>query len=313
MAKLLTEKNGETYWKDVTVTDTPADLKGLLNETRWSILKLLAERPRYPAAIADELDMHEQKVYYHIRELESQGIISVADRKEKGGAVAKYYTVEDHAWALELPYGDERVSDIGMTADSGPLRSFLRPFIQNGACNADIVVGSPDPHGPHQVRSRDAHLATDLGLFLGQYGAFDTGRTRQDVEVKAAADFTGNLILLGGPLTNMVTAEVNAHLPVKFATENFPFRKVESEISGQEYTDGAVGFIARAAHPDDPSSSVLVLAGVRLKGTRAAVMALTEHHDDLLDGYEGEEKWGAVVRGRDMDGDGKIDDIEILE
>ncbi|MDY6766205.1 MAG: helix-turn-helix domain-containing protein [Candidatus Nanohaloarchaea archaeon] len=313
MARLVTEKDGETYYKTVRIEDSPAALRGLLNDTRWEILKLLAERPRYPAEMADELDMHEQKVYYHVRELEDAGMITVAEREERGGAVAKYYTVEDYAYALELPYGDERLADFSLAEEPEQLRTFLHPFVANGAINADIVVGSPDPHGPHQVRSRDAHLASDLSLFLGQYGSFERMRTREDVAVKNSGDFSGNLVLVGGPLTNMVTAEVNPHLPVKFETENFPFRKLVSEATGDVYDDDAHGFIARAPNPDDPGSYVLVLAGVRLKGTRAAVMALTEQHDRVLADYDGEDKWGAVVQGRDMDGDGAIDDIEVLE
>ncbi|MDY6769860.1 MAG: helix-turn-helix domain-containing protein [Candidatus Nanohaloarchaea archaeon] len=313
MARLLKEQDGETYYKSVRLEESPGALRGLLNETRWQILTLLAERPRYPAEVADELGMHEQKVYYHVRELEDAGMIRVVEREEKGGAVAKYYTVEDYAYALELPYGDERLADFSLAEEPEALREFLHPFIANGAVNADIVVGSPDPHGPHQVRARDAYLASDLSLFLGQYGAFDRMRTREDVAVNSAGDFSGNMVLVGGPLTNLVTDHVNAHLPVRFETENFPFRELVSDATGETYDDDADGFIARAPNPDDPEHHVLVLAGVRMKGTRAAVMALTEHHDEVLSDYDGEDKWGRVVRGKDMDGDGTVDDIEILE
>ncbi|MFB6076510.1 MAG: hypothetical protein ABEK12_00070, partial [Candidatus Nanohaloarchaea archaeon] len=79
------------------------------------------------------------------------------------------------------------------------------------------------------------------------------------------------------------------------------------------YSEDATGFLAKTPHPDHPSSSVMVLAGVRRKGTVAALQALTEHHEPVLAGYEGEDKWATVVRGLDMDGDGKIDDVEVLE
>ncbi|MDY6776789.1 MAG: helix-turn-helix domain-containing protein [Candidatus Nanohaloarchaea archaeon] len=313
MAKLLKEKNGEKYFKEVRLEDSPADLKGLMNETRWEILRKLAERPRYPAEIASELGVHEQKVYYHIRELEDSGMIEVSEKEEKGGAVAKYYTVSDYGYALELPYGDEKVADFDVAEEPRSLRDFLHPFISNGSINSEVVVGSPDQHGPHQVRSRDAHLASDLGMFLGQYGSYGGMRTREDVEVKAEEDFGGNMVVLGGPLTNMVTARFNPYLPVKFDTEKFPFRSLKSEGTGKEYSQDSDGFVAKTPNPDSSGDHILVLAGVRLKGTEAAVMALTEHHDRLLEDYEGEDKWAAVVRGKDMDGDGEIDEIEILE
>ncbi|MFB6265759.1 MAG: ArsR/SmtB family transcription factor [Candidatus Nanohaloarchaea archaeon] len=313
MARLLKERNGETYFKEVRLEESPEKLKGVLNETRWEILKKLAERPRYPAEIAEELGMHEQKVYYHIRQLEDADMIEVSEKEERGGAVAKYYKVRDHGYVLELPYGDERVADFDVSEEPEKLRKFLNPFVSNGELNAEMVVGSPDPHGPHQVRARDAHLASDLGMFLGQYGSFNGMKTREDVDVKSSGDLSGNMILLGGPLTNMVTSEFNPYLPVKFDTEKFPFRSLKSEVTGNEYSEDADGFLARTPNPESPGDHVMVLSGVRLKGTKAAVMALTEFHDKVLEGYEGEEKWARVVRGRDMDGDGEIDEIEILE
>ncbi|MFB6076511.1 MAG: ArsR/SmtB family transcription factor, partial [Candidatus Nanohaloarchaea archaeon] len=225
---LLKEKDGTTYAKEVRISDDPADLKGLLNETRWEILELLAERPRYPAAIAEEMGVHEQKVYYHIRELESAGFIEVTDREERGGATAKYYSVIDDAYALELPYGDERLADVGVTSAPSSLRSFLTPFVRNGEMAAEIVVGSPDPHGPHQVRARDAPIAVDLALFLGQYGSFTGSATREDVDIRSGNGTGGNLILVGGPLTNLVTADMNPYLPVRFETDNFPYREITS-------------------------------------------------------------------------------------
>lgn len=313
VAKLLKDHDGKTYVKDVRVEDTPEQLKGLLNETRWKILTLLAERPRYPAAIADELGVHEQNVYYHIRELEAAGIIDIVEQQERGGAIAKYYGVRDYGFVLELPFGEERLVDFNLPEEPETLRSLITPFVANGNVNARIVVGSPDPHGPHQVRSRDAHLATDIGLFLGQYGSMTDPATVLDVDLKSSGDTSGNLVLLGGPLTNMITADVNAHLPIKFRTDQFPFRNIVSEQSGNEYTDDAVGFISKAPNPDDPESSLLIVAGVRMKGTRAAVLALTQYAEKIFAGYEGEDKWGVVVQGKDMDGDGRIDDVEVLE
>ncbi len=313
MERLLTENDGKLYYKEVRVEQDPGALKGLLNETRWQILQLLAERPRYPADIADELDMHEQNVYYHIRELKESGMIEVVEKKERGGAVAKYYGVTDHGFVLDLPYGSQRMTDISMTEEPGYIRDFLRPFVTDGSINTRIVVGAPDTHGPHQVRSRDAHHATDIGLFLGQYGSFTGRKTVLDVDVKSADSFAGNMVVLGGPLTNMVTSKFNGHMPIKFQKENFPFREIESAQTGKTYTEDAVGFINKFPNPDDPESSVMAVAGVRMKGTAAAVLALTEFTEDVLEAYDGEEKWGTVVQGKDMDGDGQIDAIDVLE
>jgi hypothetical protein len=200
-----------------------------------------------------------------------------------------------------------------MTEEPGYIRDFLRPFVMDGSINTRIVIGAPDPHGPHQVRARDAHLATDVGLFLGQYGSFTGRKTVLDVDVKSAEIFDGNMVLLGGPLTNMVTSKFNGHMPITFRKENFPFREIASTQTGDTYTDDAVGFINKFPNPEDPESSILAVAGVRMKGTTAAVLALTEFTDQVLDNYDGEEKWGTVVQGKDMDGDGDIDAVDVLE
>lgn len=313
MPRLVWQEDGEAYAKPVRVEDSPDRLRGLLNDTRWKILQMIAERPRYPAEIADHLDVHEQNVYYHVRALADDGFITVDREEERGGAVAKYYTVTDHGFALELPQGREHIDDLSTMQESQILHTFFQPFIQDGSIAARIVVGSPDPHGPHQVRARDTHLAADLGLFLGQFGQYTGKHTVHDTTLKAAGDYAGNLLLLGGPLTNMVTAAVNEDLPIRFDTADFPFRKVVAEPSGTTYTDDAVGFICRIPNPHDPGSIIVVVAGVRMKGTNAAVQALTEDYETVLGAYDGGERWGVVVKGKDMDGDGTIDAVDVLE
>ena len=42
----------------------------LSSELAQKILKIIADKPSYPKEIAKNLKVHEQKVYYHIRNLE---------------------------------------------------------------------------------------------------------------------------------------------------------------------------------------------------------------------------------------------------
>lgn len=314
MARLLKEKNGDLYYKELNLEKDPEKLKTLLNDTRWDILKILAEKPSYPAEISKKLDIHEQKVYYHIKQLKKSGIIKLERKEERGGSLAKYYSVKDYAFALELPFGDEKLLDFPVEKKSERLREFLKPFIRNGKVNCNIVVGSPDPHGPHQVRGRDGHFAVDLALLLGQYGSLPSGfATKQDVEVKAESSFKENLILVGGPLTNTITAKINNYLPVRFESEQFPYRKLISDKTGKKYKEENTGIISKIPNPEDPEKSILVVAGVRLSGTRASVLALTEFKEELLEEYNKEDSWARVFQGKDMDGDGKVDSLEFLE
>jgi len=314
MAYLIKRKDGQLYSKDVRLAEDPESLKPLLSETSWSILKIIAQKPTYPAQIARQLGTQEQKVYYHIKQLKKAGIIEVERKEEQGGSLAKYYRVKDHAFALELPFGDERLLDLPLEKKSEKLTRFLKPLVSNGQINCKIVVGSPDAHGPHQVRGRDGHYAVDLALVLGQHGSLPSGfTTKLDVEVKAENSFAENMILVGGPLTNTLTSEVNSHLPVRFEAEKFPYRELISNRTGQTYREDNVGLIAKIPNPHDQEKFIITLAGVRYTGTGAAILALSDFRDKVFDDYEGEDTWARVVLGKDMNGDGKTDSIEILE
>ena len=62
-----------------------SQLKSISSDLAQKILKILSKGESYPKEIAKQLKMHEQKVYYHIRNLEKAGIIKIL-REEKDGA-----------------------------------------------------------------------------------------------------------------------------------------------------------------------------------------------------------------------------------
>ena len=314
MAILIKEKDDQFFQKNITLTSNPEDLKGLLNETRWNILKTIAEKPRYPAQIAKILKIHEQKVDYHIKQLEAKGLIEVKTREEISGALAKYYNIKSYAYALELPYGDEKISDFSPKDTTDSTRQFLYPFIKGGILNSKIVVGSPDPHGPYQVRARDSHYAIDIALFLGQFAKTPKQfSTKLDIDVISEKKQGTNMIILGGPLTNILTHDINNYLPIKFNLEKYPFRGITSTKTGKTYNADNIGLIAKIVNPHNTEKSILLIAGNRFNGTKGAVLALTRHTKELINNYNGEDNWATIVEGLDMDGDGKVDSIKILE
>src|SRR4030067_873445 len=88
---------------------------------------------------------------------------------------------------------------------------------ENGACEGKIVVGSPTPHGPFKTSARDGHYAAHLTFFLGQFAKMPTEfAIKLDVDVTAEKEEKNNLILVGGPGTNLLTQEINEYLPVRF-------------------------------------------------------------------------------------------------
>jgi len=127
--------------------------------------------------------------------------------------------------------------------------------------------------------------------------------------VRARKEEGDNLIAVGGPGTNLITASVNRYLPIRFDERNY---WAGLSGRGRRFSSERDGLIAKVKNPLNPSNRIIVLAGVRHLGTKAAILAITKRHDEVFEDYEGEESWARVVRGLDRDGDGDIDDVEVL-
>ena len=313
MAQIVKRTEQGTYAQDTRIEHDPERMRVLTHPLRWSIMTKLAEEPRYPADLADELDCSVQSVYYHINELNDHGLVTVAQRQERGGSVAKFYEPTDTTFTLEIPGGRSVKTDIPLYDRDTQLREFFGPLTGGSTIAGHIVVGSPEPHGPHQVRGKDGHYAVDLAATLGRLAEPGDALTKLDVEVTNEQLLDQTLILIGGPLTNTMTSEFNNDIPVRFDTETFPYRGIISDQTGKRYTDETVGMIAKMRNPRNTENFIYLIAGNRGPGTRAAVMGITSRNETILDDYDGEDTWVAVVQGKDMDGDGHIDAVERLE
>jgi hypothetical protein len=288
-----------------------------LNKLSWKILQLLSEKEMYPMEVAKKLGIHEQKVYYHIRKLAKAGAIKVVREEEKKGAVAKYYKASFPALGIELPFGYHKISRPPAANIDNKMQQFLGSFIKDGVFDGKIVVGSPDPHGPFKARARDGHYAAYLTFFLGQFVDLpEDFPIKLDVDVKAEKEEDNNLILVGGPGTNLITQEFNEFLPIHFnmipSEHGFLLGGLVSEKTRKVYTADNMGVIARIPNPRNKNRSVIVLAGNKAVGTKACVLALTNFGKKTLNNF-GDDSFAVVIQGFDLDGDGKVDSIEALE
>ena len=284
-----------------------ADAKNVSSALAIKIVKLLTEKAMYPIEVAKALKMNEQKVYYHIRNLEKCGVISIVKEEERQGATAKYYAATKPAFVIKFKDFEPSQNIIQMKNES----SFLEPFIQDGQLNALIVVGSPDPHGPEKARSRDGYYGMDLALFLGTFLNYvPEFAVRLDTETQEKDLRENNLILIGGPVVNKITGEVNNKLPIKFAKEEQWAIKSATGV----YPSDESGLIVKTKNPFNPDKSILVVAGKRYTGTRAAIIAFLKHFKEITAGNIHNKKIAAkVVEGVDLDSDGIIDEVEIRE
>jgi DNA-binding transcriptional ArsR family regulator len=318
--KLLLKDDGKTQKvKDIMLVDDPQRLKLIFNKLSWRILQMLSEKEMFPLEIAKALQIHEQKVYYHTRKLEKAGAIAVVREEVRKGATAKYFKATSSAFGIDLPQGYRPIRKLSLLSMEDKVNTLFREFIrEDGTFEGKIVVGSPIPHGPFKTSARDGHYASHLAFFLGQFVRMpDEFAIKLDVDVKAEKEEKNNLILVGGPGTNLLTQEVNEYLPIRFdmrsSAEGFLFGGLVSKITSAVYTADNVGLVAKIINPWDNCKRVIVLAGNKAVGTKACVLALTNFWSRTLKNYKGNETFAKVIQGFDLDGDGKVDSIEVLE
>lgn len=318
--KLLLQDEGKTNKvKEICMMDDAQKLKMILGKLSWRILTLLSEKEMYPLQIARHLGAHEQKVYYHIRKLERAGAIAVVKEEKKKGATARFYKTVSPAFGIEFPHGYRTMARPSLASVSRQLQDFFQEFVdKSGSFEGKIVVGCPAPHGPFKTSARDGHYAAHLTFFLGQFVKNPAEfAIKLDTDVKAEKEEKNNLILVGGPGTNLLTQEVNGQLPVRFnmqsTEQGFLLGGMISQRTNRVYTADTAGLVAKIENPWDSSKRIIVLAGNKAVGTKACVLALTNFWSKTLERYRANAAFAAIIQGFDLDGDGKVDSIEVSE
>jgi len=318
--KLLLQDNGNVQKvTEIIIMQDAQKLKMILGKLSWEILTMLSKKEMYPLEIARQLGVHEQKVYYHIRKLAKAGAIAVKKEEKKKGATAKYYKTVSPAFGIELPKGYKTIQSISLLSMDEKIQRFFAEFVNGkGVLEGKIVVGSPTPHGPFKTSARDGHYAAYLTLFIGQFAKMPADfAIKLDVDVNAEKEEKNNLILVGGPGTNLLTQEINDYLPIRFnmqsSDQGFLLGGLSSKKTTRVYTADAAGLIAKIVNPWDKTKRIVVLAGNKAVGTKACVLALTNFWKKTLQEYRDEDTFATVIQGFDLDGDGKVDSIEVME
>jgi hypothetical protein len=239
--------------------------------------------------------------------MQNSGLLEVVEKQEIRGTTAKKLSPKKLNFVFSMSKDWRDLNYLIEEKDKAVIK-FLRPFVTKGVLNSHIVVGSPDPHGPHKARARDGHYAIDLALFLGGYCDLEKDFTTK-LDVDADLEKEKNFILVGGPVTNLLVAKINEFLPAKFSDKK-PWGII-SKI--KTYTEESQGMICRIPNPYNPDYFIMVIAGIRFIGTKSAVLALTRFTKQVINRYTGQKQFYSIVQGFDLDGDGKIDNIEVLE
>ncbi|MCD6368163.1 MAG: S-layer protein [Candidatus Aenigmarchaeota archaeon] len=306
---LVTKRKGKYYSKSIVMYDDPKAISSASSDLAWKILKALDERPAYPKYLAQKLKVHEQKIYYHIGNLLEAGLIEVVSEESRHGAICRFFAPTAKAFGFEFPNGETEFKVSKMKVDSH-LLDFFYEFVKDGTFNGSIVVGSPTQHGPYLTMAKDGHFGIQLGIFLGNFCSLENRFVAKlDTEVKAEEAYKRNMILIGGPVTNMILSEINEGLK-----KNFQWKREWVIVSGKkEYSGEFDGLIVKIKNPWDESKRIIILAGAHRQATKACIIAITQHYEKVLKDYNKNKDFYRIIRGLDKDGDGKIDDIKILE
>ena len=313
---IISYGNGSTTSKKILMLENVTDIKILSNKIAWKIIELLSSKAMYPAQVAKELKLYDQTVYYYIRKLARIGALEQVGTRLIRGGTARLYSASSPSFGLELEGNSEKLeTPPNYTKDEKRknIPYILKEFYENNSFSGLIVVGAPDPHGPYKSSSRDGHYAVHLSFYLGTLSESYTSEfiVKLDVDAKAEKDIDNrNLILIGGPGTNIVTSEFNRYLQIKFNEDNYWSGLTDQ--SGRIFNMDNHGLIAKINNPYNKDKKILILAGVRSIGTKASVIALTNYGDKIYSNSSSDDQLALVVQGFDMNADGKIDHVDIV-
>jgi DNA-binding transcriptional ArsR family regulator len=270
---------------------------------------MLASGPNYPAEIARALRTHHQTIYYHIKRLEKAGLITRVRSEVIRGGEATLFALSSDGYAVEFATKGEQIPAFPASARSRAFGRFFREYVSEGRFDGWIVVGSPLPHGAGGTQARDGHYAVQLGFALGQFVRLpDQFPVKLDVDVKSERLEGSNLIVVGGPRTNLIAEELNPGLSIRFKQEVWG-TIVDSQ--GNEYASEMDCVLVKKRNPWDETKTVVVAAGLHPSGTKAAIVGLCNFSDTLFQKYRTGD-FACVLRGQDKDGDGEVDSVELL-
>lgn len=308
MKTVLIEENSEGKKAYNSVVVNPRGLGILTNELTLKIIQRLSEKPGCALDIARSLEVHEQKIYYHLRKLEATGVIRLLRSEKRLGMTAKIYTTVSPVVSAKL-YDDG--FSLKSEFQSDPLLiKFLDPFVTRGRMNSIMIVGDSYSHGRYDAYSTEGPHLLDFSMLLGNIVTekLEFPHYKLDTEV-TEEDLKNNLIIFGNPKTNTIIDKINKNLPITFDMEK---GSIKSKESGMRYTDPRNGVIIKMENPFNPEKMILVIGGNRTRGTQSSVIALTQDYKNIL--KEGTlHNFYKILVGMDKSGNKIIDSIKVLE
>lgn len=268
----------------------------LAHDIRWQIMELLSsDGTLYAKSIAKILNLTEQKVHYHLTKLRDAGLIVPIGVKPVKRGRAKLFNPIAESFVLSLAKQSKNNQETVFN------KILSRTFCKNGDFIGKIIVGSAEPHGRYDAISRDGFLTGELCWYLGNHISKKKGFIPHYVSTdlnydKGVDKRETNMILIGGHITNTLTAHFNPILKSKF---DIYFSENRIRSDDKDFSHPANGLVALFQNPEASNFWILILAGVRSLGTQAAIYAIVSDCCEMLgDGME----FATILQGRSQDG-----------
>jgi len=266
----------------------------LAHNLRWKIMRMLIKNQSiYAKQLAEELKISESKIHYHLTQLRKAGLIEFEGFRSIKQGRAKLLKPVASQFQLSLLENSPSMKETFVSKVIFPL------FCKQSVFNANIIVGSSVPHGKYDAISRDGHLAGDLCWYLGS-NVFARVNNKvsnlvlTDLEymsLKKSPSKNRNLILIGGHITNELTALYNEKLKVKF---NVFFSENKIIADEKIFKEPENGLIAVFQDPEDQKSWIIMLAGVGSLGTRSAIFSIINECPEALNN---EDEYVTILKG----------------
>jgi DNA-binding transcriptional ArsR family regulator len=159
----MEERAGTYYLESVE------QLRAIADALRIRILEALQDQPRTVTQIADLLGLPANKVHYHVRELERVGLLILAETRERGGILEKYY--RPVAESIQVP---KELLARGSPDENIAAFAEILQHISDGALQAIRRKLAADPGGEQRISlSLDTPWLTneELDRITGQLAA----------------------------------------------------------------------------------------------------------------------------------------------
>ncbi|MCW1294057.1 MAG: hypothetical protein QXJ12_01430 [Candidatus Parvarchaeota archaeon] len=301
--EIIRKERNEFLYNDTILTSDPSKMKRILNRKALSILNSLSNKPLNLSRIIKQVRLRKKEVESALSFMSDMGLI----RELRSGSKELVYEKIAGSVTFDIDPVFRGSSLMNANDMDSNVRRFYNTFLDKGEFNGYICVGSSDPHGEYKAIAKDTNYAIYLGMFFGRYVSLPKDfPIVLDTDVISRNLFGSDLMVIGGPVTNMVTRDINNFLPVKFFKEEGWMLKYKDNIYGNENE----GVIERIRNPYDKSKTIILLSGIKNKGTLSAILAATKFASSTFKNYQGEQTWHTIIRGYDVSGKGSIDVVE---